>query len=78
MVRRFINASKIEIHQKNPTAVRHGGKDLTPWPTTVRAVASGSRPIPPCRAAVGPLPRGSRRHMYSFAKIRADHIFFAK
>jgi hypothetical protein len=29
MVRRFINASKIEIHQKKiPTAVAHGGRSI--------------------------------------------------
>jgi hypothetical protein len=28
MVRCFINASKIEIYKKNPTAAAHGGKSI--------------------------------------------------
>jgi hypothetical protein len=28
MVRRFINASKIKIYKKNPTAAAHGGKSI--------------------------------------------------
>jgi hypothetical protein len=36
MVRRFINASTIQIYKKNPTAAAHGGKaHIPPWPTAL-------------------------------------------
>jgi hypothetical protein len=47
MVCRFINASKIEIYKKNPTATAHGGKSIH------TAVAWGVTWGPHCRLAVG-------------------------
>jgi hypothetical protein len=49
MVRRFINASKIEIYKKNPTAAAHDGKSIH------TAVVCGVTWGPHCRLAVGTL-----------------------
>jgi hypothetical protein len=56
MVRRFINASKIEIYKKkNPTAAAHGGRSIH------TAVACGVTWGPHCHLTVGSYHRGPWR-----------------
>jgi hypothetical protein len=55
MVRRFINASKIEIYKKNPTAAAHDGRSIH------TAVACGVTWGPRCRLALSSYRYGPRR-----------------
>jgi hypothetical protein len=63
VVRRFINASKVDFFKKNRTAAAHvvGSIHI--------AVAYGVTWGPHCRLTVGSYRRGPRRQMYSFAKF---------
>jgi hypothetical protein len=61
MIRRFINASKIEIYQKNPTAVACGATLRPRYRLAVGTYRRDARYYVPLLVGHGPCHRSARR-----------------